>query len=320
MLGVHNKFCESIKIQFRKRGDSNMISILLILTILSLILLVIGLIKPKIVLRQSVETSKKSRLRVLLLVGSTFFLLLLATVTFSIHWSIFVFLVFLCMSLFFFLFLILGLVSPSLVLRKTPKKTRWTVIKIHGLSLVVSIILFVSGGLIMDHVEESNSPIPMASYVGDKVNGEKHGQGVLANYAESYTGDWKNDLRDGKGIESFKIGFLLHGLYDGEWKDDQKEGYGVELTQFLWMSNKYEGEWKNGKKHGVGEFIDRKGNVYFGQWKEGQPYGEGEFLLTSGERYDGEVQGFKRHGYGTLTKKDGTVEEGQWVSDRLVDE
>ncbi|WP_078429847.1 MORN repeat-containing protein [Alkalihalobacterium alkalinitrilicum] len=297
-----------------------MISILFVLTILTLILLIVGQIKPKLIFRQSVGTSKYPRLRVLLLVGSTFILLLLATITFGIHWSIFILAVSLCTSLIFFLFLLLGLVSPSLVLRKALKKTRWAVIKIHGLSFVVSIILFVFAGLVMDRVEESNSPISMASYVGERVNGEKHGQGVLANSFESYTGEWKNDLRDGTGTESFKLGSLLQGFYDGEWKDDQKEGYGVESTQVLWMTSKYEGDWKNGKRHGAGEFTDRNGNIYSGQWKEGQPSGEGEFILTNGERYVCEVEGFKRHGYGTLTNKDGSIEEGQWENDRLVEE
>ncbi len=39
-------------------------------------------------------------------------------------------------------------------------------------------------------------------------------------------------------------------MYKGEWKDDLQDGYGIET----WTdSSKYEGSYKAGKKHGNGK-------------------------------------------------------------------
>lgn len=41
--------------------------------------------------------------------------------------------------------------------------------------------------------------------------------------------------------------------YEGEWKDDHKNGKGVQETP----EGRYEGEWKDGKRHGQGTFVSK---------------------------------------------------------------
>ncbi|HWR31213.1 MAG TPA: hypothetical protein VN631_15405 [Negativicutes bacterium] len=57
----------------------------------------------------------------------------------------------------------------------------------------------------------------------------------------SYDGDYKAGLRDGKGVLKWPTG----QVYDGEWKNGMSNGYGVLKD----ASGKvlYEGEWKDGK-------------------------------------------------------------------------
>jgi hypothetical protein len=59
---------------------------------------------------------------------------------------------------------------------------------------------------------------------------------------DSYEGNWKNDLRDGKGVFIWSDG----DKYDGEWKKDMKEGNCVyydnnEKKSFkeIWKNNEF---------------------------------------------------------------------------------
>ena len=41
-----------------------------------------------------------------------------------------------------------------------------------------------------------------------------------------YDGEWKDDKRNGKGINSYPD----ESIYDGEWKDDLRHGFGIHTT------------------------------------------------------------------------------------------
>ena len=62
-------------------------------------------------------------------------------------------------------------------------------------------------------------------YYGESKENKKEGKGtyVFEDLSE-YTGDWKNDKREGYGIQNFLIN---DGKYSGEWKDDKMEGNGI---------------------------------------------------------------------------------------------
>lgn len=65
----------------------------------------------------------------------------------------------------------------------------------------------------------------LGTYIGDFVNGLKHGNGVYkGNNGVSYKGSYKNDLKDGEGtIYNFD-----HSIaYEGEFKNGLPHGKGV---------------------------------------------------------------------------------------------
>ena len=62
-----------------------------------------------------------------------------------------------------------------------------------------------------------------------------------------YTGEWKGNLRDGKGQQVWTD----QAMYNGEWKDDHANGQG----KFYHTNGEiYDGAWKNDKANGFGEF------------------------------------------------------------------
>ena len=55
------------------------------------------------------------------------------------------------------------------------------------------------------------------------------------NNGDKYIGEWKNDLKDGKGIYYYNNG----DKYDGEYKTDLKDGKGIFYCN---DGDKFEGE------------------------------------------------------------------------------
>lgn len=91
---------------------------------------------------------------------------------------------------------------------------------------------------------------------------------LMPNIAESYTGDCKGGLADGKG-EAMGV-----DQYNGEFKKGLPEGKGV----YIWQSGeKYEGSWKKGMREGNGSYTfksDGKETVMTGIWKDDKYVGE----------------------------------------------
>ena len=103
-------------------------------------------------------------------------------------------------------------------------------------------------------------------YIGEMKNSLfsniKEGKGIMYYYDSDsiYEGDWKNDIREGKGIFYYKNG----DIYEGECKNDVAEGKGI----FYWSNgDRYEGEWKNNEKEGKGIKYYKNGKIEDGNWK-----------------------------------------------------
>eukprot|EP00794_Sanderia_malayensis_P004729 gene4729-5352_t len=83
-------------------------------------------------------------------------------------------------------------------------------------------------------------------YKGDFSYGKRNGTGAFTDSLNDYKfqGEWKNDKKDGRGIE------MIRGtLYEGSFKNDQRDGQGVETSTNTII---YEGTWRLGQKHGRG--------------------------------------------------------------------
>jgi hypothetical protein len=76
--------------------------------------------------------------------------------------------------------------------------------------------------------------------------------------------------------------------YIGDWRDNCKEGFGI---QFYKNGDKYEGMWAMDKKHGQGTYWRNENaklrREYTGDWFEDKKHGRGTFFFKNSDRYDG---------------------------------
>ena len=105
-----------------------------------------------------------------------------------------------------------------------------------------------------------------SEYIGDFINGNFHGQGSYTSglsfaRGEKYIGEWKNNVKDGLGIEYYVNG----DVYDGNWKKGRKHGHGILNKADGYQ---YTGNFSNGKRHGFGAAINPSGLKYVAQWNE----------------------------------------------------
>ena len=83
----------------------------------------------------------------------------------------------------------------------------------------------------------------------------------FGKYTYASNGQFKNDLRNGKGTEYYSNGNIK---YDGDWINDKYEGNG----KYIWENGEYYiGQWKNGLSHGKGIEYYSNGKIkYEGDW------------------------------------------------------
>ena len=155
------------------------------------------------------------------------------------------------------------------------------------------------------------------SYEGDWVNGERSGNGTLIwKSGEKYTGNWKNNNRDGYGTDYYPNGKIW---YKGEWKNGKRDGKGVNYYQTNDKYNReyYEGNWVNGERSGNGTLIWKSGSKYVGEWKNGKIDGYGTYYYSNNDiKYKGDWKNNKWHGSGTWYIDDGRIYTGQFIDDK----
>lgn len=293
-----------------------MLSLFISLSIISTLLLIVGLFKPSWV---TAWRAKEARTRKYSLVfyGSMTIGALLIYLGLLVGWLFFFLLNFILLGALLIIGLCLGLILPKKVV-VFGVNTRKKVLFQYGGSIISILVIIIAIGSMLP-TEEVDERIVGATYVGEYKNGVKHGKGKASNHSSYYEGQWVEDKRNGHGIEVTDFG-LFTIKYDGQWENNLENGNGKMTMKVLWMDMVYEGDWKNGKREGYGKFIDRGGNIYEGEWVNDAPNGKGKSILKNGETYEGEVKDWKRHGYGKHVMKDGEVLEGNWVEDELVNE
>ncbi|KAM8816701.1 MORN repeat-containing protein 3 isoform 1-T1 [Rhynchonycteris naso] len=136
-------------------------------------------------------------------------------------------------------------------------------------------------------------------YVGEWKDNMKHGKGTQTwkKKGAIYEGDWKFGKRDGYGTLSLpdqETG-KYRRVYSGWWKGGKKSGYGI---QFFGPKEYYEGEWCCNQRSGWGRMYYSNGDIYEGQWLNDKPEGEGMLRLKNGNRYEGYWQRGLKNGSG----------------------
>ncbi|MDC1011602.1 hypothetical protein OAQ60_02710 [Methylophilaceae bacterium] len=135
----------------------------------------------------------------------------------------------------------------------------------------------------------------------NKINQARKNKMVRAGKEHAgYTGESKNNMRHGYGIELFMDG----EIYEGEFRDDKRHGYGIFRYTNLDI---YEGGWENDVYHGQGIFrYSNESCFYEGRWVDGKRCGYGHEKRIDAN-YKGEFEANEMHGYGILTYHDNSL-------------
>jgi len=91
---------------------------------------------------------------------------------------------------------------------------------------------------------------------------------------KQYEGEWRNDVKHGKGTFYYLNGDRLEGMF----ADNLRSGYGI---MYYANGDKYEGDWKFDRKNGFGIYLDSKAQtIYTGFWMNDQKEGPGYFRFN----------------------------------------
>lgn len=130
------------------------------------------------------------------------------------------------------------------------------------------------------------------AYVGDIVDGRRHGHGIWSAGGEKYMGQWKSDMPGGEGCQVWKDG----REFRGQFLAGKFHGHGRMGWRTLQGLSAYEGQYVDDLKHGFGKFEWADGRAYDGEWKFG-----------------------KRSGLATYTSSRGLASRGIWAADKFVE-
>ena len=130
---------------------------------------------------------------------------------------------------------------------------------------------------------------------------------------EYYIGQFKNGLKNGKGIEYYPNGNIK---YDGEFVDDKFEGDGKYIYK---NGESYSGKFKNGFLHGKGIYYYENGKIcYEGDFINDKYEGNGRYNFINGEYYIGQWKNDKKNGKGKYYYKNGDIcYEGDFIDDKF---
>ena len=112
-------------------------------------------------------------------------------------------------------------------------------------------------------------------YIGEWRNGLRNGKGIIYynNNTIEYEGDFLNDQFSGSGKYIYKDG----SYYNGEWDNNQTNNKGT----IFYKDNtiKYQGDFRLDKFDGDGLYIEENGNYYRGEWKDNKKNGKGVYYI-----------------------------------------
>ena len=119
------------------------------------------------------------------------------------------------------------------------------------------------------------NPSTGETYQGLFVTGNRHGKGLLTNKSGTYEGSFESNVRSGFG--TFTSSGTQQIIYSGEWKRDLKSGRG----KLVYSSGaSLEGQWENDLPNGDCKFVQcaeapETGYVYQGSFVDGTPTNAG---------------------------------------------
>jgi len=153
------------------------------------------------------------------------------------------------------------------------------------------------------------------TYKGQFTAGKKNGKGKLESFNTKsiYEGEFKNDMKEGYGIEKFNDG----SIYKGYYSQDMKEGIGILTLRKEKNSSIFEGEFKKDKIWGKGKYKWDNNKEYEGEWQNNEISGFG-ILTEKNIKHIGYFSHDKKEGYGAdfyIDKK--FALSGKWINDTI---
>ena len=121
----------------------------------------------------------------------------------------------------------------------------------------------------------------------------------------TYVGDFMNGLKHGKGNLSSKDNKFN---YDGDFVNDKFEGFGTWIDH----GEKYTGNFKEGKFHGSGNLYKKNGDIYDGEFERGFLI-KGKINFNNGDSCEGEYIDGNLEGKGIYTYKNGDIFKGDFI-------
>ncbi|MEM9621281.1 MAG: hypothetical protein AAF993_06505 [Pseudomonadota bacterium] len=147
------------------------------------------------------------------------------------------------------------------------------------------------------------------SYTGQWLDGARHGRGELTRAGDfRYEGGFANNLPHGQGVQRSP-----GGTYRGGFAEGLFAGQGTLTTP---RGSAYQGFWQAGQRSGFGQETRADGSRYQGDWLADQPHGFGERLYGNRSTYEGAWEAGMRHGYGRFNSPAGIMYEGLWELDK----
>ncbi len=173
--------------------------------------------------------------------------------------------------------------------------------------------------------------MPPEEYCGTFEHGKRCGRGVMSFnvsgkglYSFKYSGQWKDDLPDGKG-KAEQYGSTTTETYEGDWKEGKRHGSGIYYEHWdkgTLPTEEYDGEWVEDKREGQGvcsyasPYSHSPKEYYKGGWKGGRRFGHGRWEWPDGSMFEGEWDGDK-NGPGTFTTGEGFTFSGVWKNGKV---
>ena len=152
------------------------------------------------------------------------------------------------------------------------------------------------------------------NYFGYFSCGKKNGKGKLEDFEKKleYSGDFKDNMKDGYGEEKYQDG----SVYIGQFKKNMKNGNGnLVLGGGGGAHYGYEGMFKNDKIWGKGKFKWNDNKEYIGEWEDNEISGYG--IIHEGKMlHIGYFKHNLKEGYGTtFYEEQNFALLGKWESD-----
>mmetsp|Transcript_33266 Transcript_33266/g.43854 ORF Transcript_33266/g.43854 Transcript_33266/m.43854 type:complete len:550 (+) Transcript_33266:134-1783(+) len=130
-----------------------------------------------------------------------------------------------------------------------------------------------------------------------------------------YVGQWKNGMRSGNGREEWGPA----ESYEGEFANNMKNGFGIYKYHKITYKGHFVDDKKDTSKSGIPAILTNHVESYEGHFKDDERSGFGTCWYKDGRIYSGEWHQGHRAGNGTLTWPDGRFYEGTWTGDKWGD-